>query len=206
MRTQSFDGAFGQGPAQESHGGSTYCAVSAYSLAGQLEQRFPSKRRSRLVSWLLARQSESTECTGYGGFNGRIGKFKDSCYSFWCGASLAVLSSHHLIDARANTAHLLRLQTVVGGIAKTEDDHPDAMHSYLSLAALSIHTYAHSRDDDDSYGWLCPSSLRTGIHDALDPRINLSHASTRHLLQTLRALWTVAKYSRRDDCFVPTGV
>lgn len=71
-------------------------------------------RRHRLVEWLVARQGdgdgdgdgggdrhdedcdeediddESSHGSTYGGFNGRIGKPKDSCYSFWCGASLAV--------------------------------------------------------------------------------------------------------------------
>ena len=41
---QAFDGAFGQGPGLESHGGSTYCAIAALSLIGRLDE---------VVFWLL---------------------------------------------------------------------------------------------------------------------------------------------------------
>lgn len=44
-----------------------------------------------------------------------------------------------LIDARLNAAHLLSLQTPIGGIPKVEGSPPDAMHSYLALAALAMH-------------------------------------------------------------------
>lgn len=85
-------------------GGSTYCAISAYSLAGAVEHRFSQRDRRRLVSWLVARQGEQgtsaggededeDDAAGGGGFNGRINKPQDSCYSFWCGATLAVRAS-----------------------------------------------------------------------------------------------------------------
>lgn len=50
-----------------------------------------------------------------------------------------ILSSHHLINAPSNLAHLLALQSPIGGIRKTADDPPDAMHSYLGLAAMALH-------------------------------------------------------------------
>ncbi|PWN18591.1 terpenoid cyclases/Protein prenyltransferase [Microstroma glucosiphilum] len=163
-RCKSYDGAYGQGPHQESHGGSTYCVLASYKLAGRLEE-LGKRERGRIVRWLLARQSdweadlgaveededEDEEEEGEqeeqhkqelglfgGGFNGRIGKKKDACYSFWCGASLAILSSHHLINSRHNLHHLLALQSPIGGIRKTADDPPDAMHSYLGLAACAL--------------------------------------------------------------------
>ncbi|CAO1623854.1 unnamed protein product [Parajaminaea phylloscopi] len=179
---QSYDGAFGQGPHQESHGGSTYCALSAIALCGQLNERLSPVRRRRLISWLTSRQCDCDQ-VGHGGFNGRISKGKDSCYSFWCGASLAVLSSHHLIDVQANVTHLLGLQTVMGGIAKTADDHPDAMHSYLSLAALAISVHGGSGRRGESAA-LC--DLRQHLPQPLEPRINLGEESLSHAVQAIQ--------------------
>lgn len=90
---KSYDGAYGQGPHQESQGGSTYCCLASYSLSQSLDRRLSPSARRRVTQWLLNRQSEvadEEEDTIPGGFNGRIGKVKDSCYSFWCGASLKV--------------------------------------------------------------------------------------------------------------------
>lgn len=112
-RCRAYDGAYAQGPGQESHGGSTYCVLASLSLAGKVEGD------KRLVGWLLARQAQHDEKrdeegddneeedssssnedggdgtsthipTPLGAFNGRINKPGDSCYSFWCGASLDV--------------------------------------------------------------------------------------------------------------------
>jgi geranylgeranyl transferase type-1 subunit beta len=80
-RCQTFDGAFAQQPLEESHGGSTYCAVAAYSLAGRGDDI---KNRTNLERWLLSRQQHDS------GFNGRPEKPVDTCYSFWCGGALSV--------------------------------------------------------------------------------------------------------------------
>jgi len=36
-KSAAFDFAFGQGPSQEAHGGSTYCAVASLALMGRLD-------------------------------------------------------------------------------------------------------------------------------------------------------------------------
>lgn len=90
--------------------------------------------KDRLGHWLLSRQQELQ-----GGFNGRVEKLEDVCYSFWCGATIQILGLHDLISIQHDVEWLLDCQTSVGGIAKTPDDLPDVMHSYLALAALSMH-------------------------------------------------------------------
>lgn len=106
---KAYDGAYAQGPHQESHGGSTYCVVASYALAERVEEL---KRDARLLGWLVDRQQGVDDMEGEqaaqdedededvdgtpatsalpGSFNGRINKPGDSCYSFWCGASLDV--------------------------------------------------------------------------------------------------------------------
>lgn len=87
LRSQSYDGAIGMGPYLESHGGSTYCGVSALCLSGTLNLL---PRKEQLIKWLTQRQ--------VGGFQGRVGKPPDSCYSFWIIASLQILGHARLVN------------------------------------------------------------------------------------------------------------
>lgn len=76
LSSQSYDFAIAQGPGQESHGGSTYCAIAALYLMGRLDD-LPGKEE--LIQWCIERQLN--------GFQGRINKIPDTCYSFWIGIS-----------------------------------------------------------------------------------------------------------------------
>jgi geranylgeranyl transferase type-1 subunit beta len=49
QQQQSYDYGIGQGPGQESHGGSTYCAVAALHLMGRLDD-LPNKKGAFLAS------------------------------------------------------------------------------------------------------------------------------------------------------------
>lgn len=87
-------------------GGSTYCCVASFALAGRIAA-IPNPRALR--RWLVSRQvrppppdsddSDSSDDGAeedqapeqdMGGFQGRIGKDCDACYSFWCSAALKV--------------------------------------------------------------------------------------------------------------------
>lgn len=89
-------------------GGMTYCSIAAYSLASRISSL---KRPEAAVRWLVSRQvspparnstddSEEEEQAveedriPVAGFQGRIGKDTDACYSFWCTASLQVSTSY----------------------------------------------------------------------------------------------------------------
>lgn len=97
-------------------GGTTYCVIASYSLANRLSTI---KNRAKTLRWLVDRQvvppipepSSPTSSTSdsvprdgierneaedgdgpirVAGFQGRIGKATDACYSFWCSASIHV--------------------------------------------------------------------------------------------------------------------
>jgi len=127
LSSQSYDRAIGQGPGQESHGGSTYCALAALHLMGQLHQ-LPHKEE--LVYWLTQRQIS--------GFQGRINKDADSCYSFWIGASLVLLDSYSCVDFTAIRGFCLSCEQEVGGFSKIPNHYPDVLHTYMSLCGLSL--------------------------------------------------------------------
>lgn len=132
LRCQHYEGAFAQEPDLESHGGSTYCVVAALALAQRLDC-IPN--RDKLEQWVLSRQVPLS------GFQGRVEKEQDTCYSFWCGATAKVLGCHAAIDAASDASYLLSAQSKRGGIAKVPGESPDVLHSYLSYVALAMHQH-----------------------------------------------------------------
>jgi len=135
LNSQSYDGGIAQGPRQESHGGSTYCAIAALHLMGRLDalgdEHDGKSRRARLLRWLFDRQS--------GGFNGRANKPQDACYAWWVGASILLLGKYGLVQTEPARAFVLSCQRAMGGVSKSPDtQYPDVMHTYLGLAGLTF--------------------------------------------------------------------
>jgi geranylgeranyl transferase type-1 subunit beta len=161
LKSQAYDGGFGQGPLQESHGGSTYCAVASLWLLGRLETVLSGERRARLVRWLVERQ--------LGGFQGRINKPPDACYTWWVGATLVLLGHYDLVEYEHLTNFVASCQHAQwGGIAKVPDTYPDVMHTYLALAGLS---FAYNTTPTSSSSPLLP----------VDPALNLSRLVAQRL-------------------------
>jgi geranylgeranyl transferase type-1 subunit beta len=157
---QSYEGAIGQGPGLEAHGGSTYCAIAALVLMDRLDV-FSPDQLDKLQRWLLLRQIN--------GFQGRPNKPDDTCYSFWVGASLRVrlfrkqfhlklifglkilkycciykwkidkpaiflqlLGASQFIDEKRNRDYILSTQhDYTGGFSKWSDTQPDPLHTYF---------------------------------------------------------------------------
>jgi geranylgeranyl transferase type-1 subunit beta len=89
--------------------------------------------------------------TPHSGMCGRPCKPADTCYAFWAGASLSLLSSSHLSSAPALRHYLLALtqHPIMGGFSKFPGDKwADLYHSYLGLAALSLVSTAAERETD----------------------------------------------------------
>ncbi|KAK6056229.1 prenyltransferase and squalene oxidase repeat-containing domain protein [Cooperia oncophora] len=131
----NYDGGIGQGPGDESHGGSTFCAIASLSLANCLWDGSVLSRREidRLVKWALWKQDE--------GFHGRAHKPDDSCYAFWIGATLEILNANHLMDKDKLRSFLLIAQhQYMGGFCKIPEasGFPDLLHTYFSIAAFSL--------------------------------------------------------------------
>ncbi|CAF3527447.1 unnamed protein product [Rotaria sp. Silwood1] len=128
LQCRTYEYAFGQIPGAEAHGGSTFCAIAALSLMNRLNDL---DHQNELIRWCLQRQDE--------GFNGRPNKPDDSCYSWWIGATLKLLNKDNLINIDRNQIFLHATEsTIIGGFSKWPDSTPDPLHSYLSLASLSL--------------------------------------------------------------------
>jgi geranylgeranyl transferase type-1 subunit beta len=76
------------------------------------------------------------------GFNGRTGKDEDTCYTWWVGASLAMLGALPLLPDPGGAAAFVRCNgSVIGGFAKHPHARmPDPLHSYMALAGLGLLT------------------------------------------------------------------
>ncbi|KAJ3434365.1 protein farnesyltransferase subunit beta [Anaeramoeba flamelloides] len=73
---QTYEGGFSARPWREAHGGYTFCAIAALSILGELDKI----EMEPLIDWLAHKQMRFS-----GGFQGRINKLVDGCYSFWQG-------------------------------------------------------------------------------------------------------------------------
>ncbi|QRW06398.1 terpenoid cyclase [Ceratobasidium sp. AG-Ba] len=131
-RCRTYEGGYGQSADQEAHGGPTYCALAALSLCPSVDGvGLDAKSRRQTVRWLAMHQTT--------GFCGRTGKTPDSCYSFWCGAALRILGAEECVDADANATFIEQCQFKFGGLAKVPGNRPDPLHSYLSMAGISLY-------------------------------------------------------------------
>ena len=158
LSSQSYDGALGLGPGAESHGGSMYTGLAALALMGGL-RRLP--HRDAIVQWCLARQ--------VGGFQGRPNKDEDTCYSFWIGATLAILGAGALTDAAAVSSFAQCCQGLKGGLSKAIGVHPDVLHSYFAIAGLSLVGAAGLLPHDPQLGITLRARDAAGLPPVEDP-------------------------------------
>ena len=88
------------------------------------------------------------------GMQGRPNKPEDTCYSYWIGGTLNLLSESHLLDGDALRRYVLSCQTPYGGFGKAMCAMPDLLHSFDSMAWLSLSKQGgccdyHQRTDAD---------------------------------------------------------
>jgi geranylgeranyl transferase type-1 subunit beta len=155
LSCKSYEGSFGLTPGREGHGGSTFCGVASLYLLGVLEDVLSTKEKDDLIYWCVMRQQSlmknvaDTNNNGSNGFVmegeeqpagmvGRPNKKEDTCYSYWIGGTLHLLSSSHLIDGWALREYVLTCQSPYGGFGKVVGAMPDLLHSFYSMAWLTL--------------------------------------------------------------------
>ncbi|KAK5736671.1 Rab geranylgeranyltransferase [Elasticomyces elasticus] len=142
----NFDGGFGVAPGAESHSGQVFTCVGALTVAGELDSYLGEEGKDRLGAWLSERQ------LGSGGLNGRPEKLVDVCYSWWVGASLAMIDRLHWLDKEKLTAFILQCQDPEeGGIADRPEDMVDVFHTVFGVAGLSLVGYPGVGEVDPAY-------------------------------------------------------
>ncbi|KAL2809619.1 terpenoid cyclases/protein prenyltransferase alpha-alpha toroid [Aspergillus granulosus] len=142
QQCENLDGGYGVFPGAESHAGQVFTCVGALAIAGRLDLI----DKDRLGGWLSERQVDN------GGLNGRPEKLEDACYSWWVGASLAMIDKLHWIDGSKLTASLLRCQDPeAGGFADRSDHAVDVFHTHFALAGLSLLKFEGLAEIDPVY-------------------------------------------------------
>ncbi|KAI0985434.1 hypothetical protein GJ496_005451 [Pomphorhynchus laevis] len=162
----NFDGGFGFSPGLESHGASTYLAIASLYLYNSIDEFFQQgKRIDKLLRWCALRQTEQ------GGISGRPGKIADSCYTFWIGASLSILNRANIINNTSclqyvtECAHFQR-----GGFSKFPDTSPDMLHTFCSLAGITLLMQHHQHSEQSSLvlnEFFCDLKEKADFHAAL---------------------------------------
>lgn len=138
-KCKSFDGAVALLPGQEGHGGSTFTAIASLVLMDRLDQVLDSEWKQELIYWCVMRQVR--------GMQGRPNKDEDTCYSYWIGGTLRLLhGSDSLLNNEALCKFVFHCQTQMGGFSKVIGGFPDVLHSYYSLAYLSL---AQDHDEEE---------------------------------------------------------
>lgn len=133
---RAYDGGIALIPGQEGHGGSTFCGVASLMLMNRInvldqdDEGNPNDWKAQLIHWCVHRQ--------VGGMQGRPNKAQDTCYSFWIGGTLALLQNKDLLDHSCLREYVFKCQTRMGGFGKIEGVLPDVLHSFYSMAWLSI--------------------------------------------------------------------
>lgn len=155
IKLQSYDGGFSMSEGDESHSGMVFCGVDTLSI---INEKLDSNNLNLLIDFLVHRQiffneynqleydmNEYADLNDNGGFNGRLNKYGDTCYVFWCLSSLKLLGYEKYIDGQKSIDFLINKtqNQKMGGFNKTSDsdEFPDPLHSFLGLAALSILNY-----------------------------------------------------------------
>lgn len=129
----TYEGAFGQNPGSEAHGGSTFCAVASLFLMNKLDS-LSEAQYHRLQQWCMNRQTT--------GFNGRVNKPWDTCYSFWIGSTLKILDVLQYTSYKENINYVFETyHEFIGGFAKWPNCNPDPLHTFMGLCGLSLVNY-----------------------------------------------------------------
>jgi protein farnesyltransferase subunit beta len=151
---QTYEGGIGGYPGNEAHGGYTFCALASLEILKKTDYI----DSEALMEWLTSCQMKLE-----GGFQGRINKLVDGCYSFWQGGSFPLLEAIYtknnepfdtcgFFDREALQEYiLLCCQNQCGGLLDKPRKSPDFYHTCYCLSGLSLaqHYYTYDTIQED---------------------------------------------------------
>jgi prenyltransferase beta subunit len=97
------------------------------------------KHAKRTLNFLVNRQTVNLEATDYVGVQGRVGKFPDSCYSFWVGASIRILTGRNLLNPKVENFIGLCFKEKECSFSKyPSSSNGDPVHTAHSLVGVKL--------------------------------------------------------------------
>lgn len=147
---QTYEGGFGSTPHEdEAHGAYTFCSVASLAILGSLD-RIDIKK---LLEWCSSKQYNEEM-----GLCGRSNKLVDGCYSYWIGATDAILEQFgctSVINKDALTKYMLCCcqHQHRPGLCDKPGKNPDFYHTNYVLMGLAIaqSDYINSNDGTTTY-------------------------------------------------------
>lgn len=156
LSCQTYEGGIAGEPGSEAHGGYTFCGLAAMILINEADKL----DLPHLIDWVAFRQG--VEC----GFQGRINKLVDGCYSFWQGGALALLQRtmkivHQQLAVPSTEArkHAAECETVTSELEGQLDDGFSFLGKQSDCGPL-FHSIALQQ-----YILLCSQVLEGGFKD-----------------------------------------
>jgi protein farnesyltransferase subunit beta len=148
-----WEGGFGGLPEAEAHGGYTYCGLAALCVLISFYKNRNVQdllkewdiNINMLKNWLVKRQMALE-----GGFQGRINKLVDGCYSFWVGACFPLIRSFFKLNGDTDEPfdmNTKKLQEYIltysqdpdyGGFSDRAENGVDFYHTCYCLSGLSL--------------------------------------------------------------------
>ena len=212
----SYDGGIGLVPGQESHGGSTYTALAGLGLCAEgLEQPLDVAQRlgtteHAIAQWCLARQlGDWCEDEGAGGFQGRLNKVADTCYTFWVLGALQVLDKGNRIarerivtmeeegenkdeDEDKNNS----MATTAKGLQSSESLPPDGPSDTSTLTS-----WLEMYDRDAIRSFLLDTEI--GTHDTKRGGFGKTPGAMPDVLHSYYGVCGLALIGNKDDAVLP---
>jgi len=134
LKCQNYSGGFGWSNFSEAHSGLTFCVIASLKM---LYSHYNKPITDpNLIYYLVERYD--------GGWNGRIDKIDDTCYSWWNGATLEILgmSIEKILGSEFTQEFLFSCQKEKGGFSKYAFlEYADILHTFYSLGTLSFFKY-----------------------------------------------------------------
>ncbi|CCC68666.1 hypothetical protein NCAS_0B05820 [Naumovozyma castellii] len=135
VKCQTYEGGFGGcSHEDEAHGGYTFCAVASLAILDKLDEI----NMEKLMEWCSMRQYNEER-----GLCGRSNKLVDGCYSYWVGATAAILEAAgygNCINKKYLREYILYCcqSEKEPGLRDKPGKHPDFYHTMYNLYGLAI--------------------------------------------------------------------
>ncbi|KAI0195414.1 terpenoid cyclases/Protein prenyltransferase [Astrocystis sublimbata] len=136
--------------------------------------------------------SDSDSLPHLAGFNGRLNKLPDTCYTWWNAGALSLLgedASSCISRDPARRFILSKTQHLIGGFAKHPGGPPDVYHAYMGLAALATMAGTGSGGEE---GEREGNQAEKGLK-AFDARLCVSRDTARKMGRAREALLKTAE-------------
>ncbi|KAI4869172.1 terpenoid cyclases/Protein prenyltransferase [Hypoxylon rubiginosum] len=128
-----------------------------------------------------------SDAPGTTGFNGRLNKAADTCYTWWVCGTLSMLGEGQVVDRDPARKFMLeKTQHLIGGFAKHPGGPPDVYHAYLGLAALATMAGEESGGKEEGLG-------------RFDPRLCVSREASERVAKAREALLAPPEDESDDD-------